>query len=300
MVNLDIPEAWSRLPLPDLTGVLLIVGGLDSGKSTFGRYLYEQQRRLGRLAAFIDGDPGQSALGPPTTLTLWAPAALGPSANTPDVEQALGAENGLIRRWFVGSITPSGHMLEMVVGAGRLVQAARQVGAQVIIYDTSGLIDPNAGGMALKQAKVDLLQPEGVFAIQREQEMKTWLAGLRRSRRTKVYDLAPSPAVRPRDRARRQAYRERRLAAYFEAARPLVVEWPRLAVLPGAPRFRRQQLVAFEDAQGFTLALGIVMEVDPPARRVTLLTPLDSLAGVQALHLGDVLVDAETFHHERL
>lgn len=65
MATLDIPDAWSRLPLPDLTGVLLVVGGADSGKSTFGRYLYEQQRRLGRSVAFIDGDPGQSALGPP-------------------------------------------------------------------------------------------------------------------------------------------------------------------------------------------------------------------------------------------
>ena len=58
--------------------------------------------------------------------------------------------------------------------------------------------------------------------------------------------------------------------------------------------------MAFEDTPGFLVGLGIVIDIDRPLRRVTLLTPLENLEGVDALHLGDILLDPNSFEDEKI
>jgi polynucleotide 5'-hydroxyl-kinase GRC3/NOL9 len=99
------------------------------GKSTFARYLYQRLVIEGKQAAYLDGDPGQSLLGPPTTLTL----ALG-ELGEPGKHGF--PPSGEVRRWFIGSVSPSGHMLPLLVGAARLVRAAFALGGGRV-YDTS-------------------------------------------------------------------------------------------------------------------------------------------------------------------
>jgi polynucleotide 5'-kinase involved in rRNA processing len=77
------------------------------------------------------------------------------------------------------------------------------------------------------------------------------------------------------------------------------VDWGRLAVFPGL-RFVLNGLVALEDADRFTLGLGVVLENNPRARQVTLYTPLGSLDRVDILRLGDLLLDPQTFRDQRL
>jgi len=72
-----------------------------------------------------------------------------------------------------------------------------------------------------------------------------------------------------------------------------------MAVFP-YPAFAMNRLVALEDNDGFTLGLGIVISIDRPARRIHLLTRVHSLAGVNAVRLGDVLVNPNTFQDERI
>lgn len=284
----ELPPAWSQLTLSGLRGTLLVLGAPDVGKSTFARYLYRRLSAETPAVAYLDGDPGQSALGPPTTMTL-----------------ALGLDEESGRRWhrFVGATSPRGplRVLPVLVGAARLIQAAHEAGATTVIYDTSGLVDPAQGGAALKLAQVDPLrvQPAAVFAIQHSYELEALLVPLRRSRRTRIVDLRPAAAARPRQRTDRQAYRARQFARYFATARSLAVNWKVLAVLP-APQFLPNRLVALEDAGGFTLGLGLVRDHDPRAGLVTLFTPLRSTAGVDTLHLGDLTLDPETFRDQPL
>ncbi len=294
---MQAPDEWRALKLEDLSGVLLVIGAPNTGKTTLAGYLFDGLQRLGRKAAFIDGDPGQSALGPPTTLTLVlgpdAPGGLRPVEPGPDPARRQ------TWRYFAGSITPQGHMLPVLVGAARLVQAARDAGAESVIYDTSGLVDPAQGGLALKNAKLDLLRPQAVFAIQGEAELEPLLIPLRRSQRVKLIELRPARAVVRRDANARRQHRARQFGAYFASAHALELEWERMAVFP-YPAFRIHRLAALEDAQGFTLGLGIVTAIDRPARRARLVTPLRSLAGVNAVRLGDVLVNPDTFQDERI
>ena len=267
----------------------MVIGAPDVGKSTFARYLYERLLLEGKKVAFLDGDPGQSMLGPPTSITLAFPH---PGENT-------FPPRGEMRRRFVGSVTPSGHMLQMLVGVARLVQAAFEVGADVVVYDTSGLIDPNQGGIALKLAKIDLLRPEAVFAIQNGSELESLSIPLRRSQRTRLVDVQASPDVHPRDSSDRQAHRAAQFSRYFHSAQQVKVDWTRLPIFP-APRLSLSRLVSFDDIDGFMLGLGLVQEIDRQGHTVKLLTPFNSLERTGWITLGDISLDQTTFRDYRI
>jgi len=68
-MDIDIPREWTQIDFNKLSGTLMVIGGTDVGKSTFARYLYSHLAGRGSKVAFIDGDPGQSNLGPPGTMT---------------------------------------------------------------------------------------------------------------------------------------------------------------------------------------------------------------------------------------
>lgn len=266
-----------------------MLGAPDSGKSTLARYLYGRLCAAGRRAAFLDGDPGQSTLGPPATLTL----ALGLPGD-PSFPPA-----GPCWRRFVGATSPRGHMLPLVVGAARLVERAREAGADVIVYDTSGLVDPAQGGVNLKWAKIELLQPAVAIAIRRGQELEPLLVPLRRLLGGRLVELQPAAGVQTRDLATRQAHRAAQFARYFAGARPLVLDLKQLAVLPG-PVFAFNQVVALEDAAGFLVALGILRRADLQREEVTLWAPNISPSKVAALRAGDLTLDPATYRDQIL
>jgi polynucleotide 5'-kinase involved in rRNA processing len=176
----------------------------------------------------------------------------------------------------------------------RLAEAAHSAGAQVVVHDTSGLVDPRQGGTALKLAEIAILRPSIVVGLQRRSELEALLLPLRRSRRTRVVDLPLSRAVVRRDTEARRAHRAAQFRQHFSAAAVTTVAWGRLAVLP-APGMGRHRLLAFEDVDGAVLGLGIVLSSDAAQRQAEVYTPLSSLARVDVMHLGDLLVDPETF-----
>jgi polynucleotide 5'-hydroxyl-kinase GRC3/NOL9 len=280
-VEIDVHPNWEKLTFASMTGVVLVVGAPDTGKTTFARYLYCRLCEQHERAGFIDGDMGQATLGPPTTMTL----AFG------QLDDAF-PPTGPRYRAFVGDVTPRGHMLPTLVGAHRLVQKAREEGASAVVFDTTGLVGPAQGGGELKRAKIDLLRPVAVVGIQRESELEHLLLPLRLSGRTRVIDLPVSRAARRRLPPARQEHRAAQFRRHFADAHPLEIVWQRLAILPG-PAFTPNHLVALEDKEGFTLALGIVTASD--SNTVVLHTPLSSLDEVNAIRLGDLALDPHSF-----
>ena len=281
-----LPAELNESKLMDLAGLIMVVGASDAGKTTLVRSLVSRLLALQGRVACIDADPGQSRLGPPTTFSL----------------ELLKQSNGhaIKKSWqrFIGSVSPAGHMLQVLAGCGRLVQKARETMDGAIVMDTSGLVDPQKGGVRLKLAKIDLLEPSVLIVLQKAGELEFWVRPLRSARITRVVDIRCAAAVRQRDFSQRQAHREAALRRYFTHAGIRTFYWPDYGVFPD-PSFFRHRLLAFEDRQGFVLKLGIVTGCDIAAKEVSVWTPLTEAQSrrVAVISLGDVVVDPSSFTH---
>jgi polynucleotide 5'-hydroxyl-kinase GRC3/NOL9 len=287
--GIDVPRAWAHLSVEHWRGTVMVVGAPDTGKSTVARYLCRRLAAAGVCAAYLDGDPGQSMLGPPATVGV-----------------ALGAENDdpferptWSQRRFVGAVSPRGHMLPLVTSTARLAEAAWNAGAEVVVHDTCGLIDPHQGGTTLKLAQIALLRPSVLVALQRGSEMESFLVPLRKSRRTRVIDLTLSAAIERRSTEARRARRAAQFAGYFRQAASQEVAWRSVAILPSLI-LDRHRLLALEDADGGMLGLGIILDSDRRLGEMTIYTPLRSLERVDSLYVGDLVLDPSTFEDEPL
>ncbi|MFN3741703.1 MAG: Clp1/GlmU family protein [Anaerolineales bacterium] len=270
--------------------LIMVIGAPDSGKSTLARLIYQELCRQYSCVAYLDGDPGQSILGPPTTLSL-ALNRRGDRAFPP---------RGQLWRRFLGATSPRGHMLPMLVHVHRLVQTARQGGAQVVVYDTCGLVNPSEGGLALKLAEIELLQPSMLIAFQRENELEPILRAAQ-AFAIRIARITPSSQIQPRLPEQRRKYRLERFREYFQSAQMLTFDdLASVSIIASSP-LQPFQLISLEDGKGFLLALGILQE-NITANAVTVLTPLPipKKTHCRILRAGDLILDPSTFQERRI
>jgi polynucleotide 5'-kinase involved in rRNA processing len=193
-----------------LRGVDVLIGGMDSGKSTLARRIAEAGVAEGLTVGVLDADVGQSTIGPPTTVGLRlcrSEADLLP--------EALRQADHLA---FAGSISPQGHLLPLVTGTRLLLDRARAQGAELVVVDTTGLVS-GVYAQLLKFHKVGVLQPELVVGIARGEELEPLLGVIRRFYATDVVTLTIHPDVVPTSVEQRAANREESMRSYF--AEPL-------------------------------------------------------------------------------
>lgn len=276
MTGWYIPPQWVALAAEELRGTVMIVGASDTGKSTLARYLFRELCTRGRLVAYVDTDVGQSTLGLPTTMSLGLARECGDARFPP---------RGPSAAFFVGATTPRGHMLPVLVGAHRLQHRAVDAGADVIIVDTTGLVDKSQGGQALKQWKIELLAPATVVAFHRSSELEPILWPLRRAGRVRCVELSVSPHVLVRSREARIAHRRARLGAYFDGAQTWRVPLRRMSAY-GMERMVPGALMAFQDEAGYCLGLGAVEEVRHLDASCAVRSPVTSLQGVASVRFG--------------
>jgi polynucleotide 5'-hydroxyl-kinase GRC3/NOL9 len=198
--------------------VVLVIGASDTGKTTLTAYLASRLHEAGARTAVIDADLGQSNIGPPGVIGLGI--LPGPISGLSQVPLAA---------YFVGSISPVGHLLPTVVGARRMLDRARSLGAEAIVVDTSGLVLNNVG-RELKERKVEILAPSHIVALRRGTELEPLLHAWRILRRPALLEVAPSPAAQRRTPEERRAYRSARFRHYFRDHRLVTLELARVAL----------------------------------------------------------------------
>ena len=282
--SIHIPQEWQRLDPASLKGTVMVIGRSDTGKTTLARYLFHQLCRHYDKVGFLDCDVGQSTLGLPTTMTL-ALSATAEESNFPSQSEAFS--------YFVGSTSPRGHMLPTVVGACKLQMKAQEMGTEAIVVDTTGLVDRAAGGGALKHWKIELLQPSALVSLARGPELEHILWPWRRDRRVRVYELRVSKYARERDRETRIRYREGRFRNYFGKAGTLNVPI-RSTVVFGIEEMSRGRVLAFQDAEGFALALGVAQEYERNSQTLAVRTPLTSMEEISSIRFGTLRLDPAT------
>lgn len=207
-----IPREWDALiseVIQRRPRVILVMGNIDVGKSFFTTYLANTLLRHGVRVGAIDSDVGQADIGPPTTMGL----------GVFERPVALLHEVPLSHAYFVGSTSPSGHMLEFVVGMKWLVEHGLEK-ADTIVVNTPGWVFGGAG-RALQLHTLELINPELVVALQREDELEHLLASVFSA---KVRRLQVSAKVRPRSPGERASLRAMHLGRYFEGAGKLLLD----------------------------------------------------------------------------
>src|SRR3990172_4611806 len=215
---MTIDPTWSEAVQQALNAkVILIIGETDTGKTSFTTFLANRLVERGLRVGVVDADLGQSDIGPPTTVGL--------GVLTQPVERLGEAE--VIGLHFVGSASPQGHLLPTVIGTKKMVEKALRLGLDKVLVDTSGLIQGELG-RALKQAKIDLVDPDLLLCLERHGECEHILRPYSGGSRPTIVRLAPAPAVKKRSQEERRLHRERTLQAYFHGARTLYLALTRV------------------------------------------------------------------------
>jgi polynucleotide 5'-hydroxyl-kinase GRC3/NOL9 len=236
--------------------------------------------RLGKSVAYLDADVGQSTVGPPATVGLRY------LTQESDLEPlALGRADAL---YFVGSTSPQGHLLPLVVGAARLADQARTTGTDLLLVDTGGLIGGTLG-QVLKFHKVEALGADWVVGFQRGEELEPILGAVRRGLPAEVEALPVPQGVRATTVDERTANRQARLREAFE---PPLHRWkvkPSVFFPQVPPEIDVSSLdgllVGMEDGKGECIGLGVLECRDEGLRMISSVAE-----GAKALRLGSVRV----------
>ncbi len=181
---------------------VMIIGDIDSGKTTFTTYLANKLIESEIRVAVIDADMGQGELGPPTTINLAIP----------EKQFCCLSENEAIHSYFVGRTSPAGIQCRVIAGINFLLEKAVNLGAQIILIDTTGWVF-GSYARELKLVKFYSFKPELIIALQEQDELEHLLQPVKNF---EVIRVSYPEKRRERDRDDRKILRESLFLQYFE------------------------------------------------------------------------------------
>jgi polynucleotide 5'-hydroxyl-kinase GRC3/NOL9 len=284
VVPIDIPAAWAWSAAEIIQHQwrrVLVIGDVDRGKSTYCGFLSQQLLTAGFRVAVVDADIGQKDIGPPATITLGYPAQDQPLE---EVQPAAW--------YFVGTVSPTRHLLPMVVGTRKLVDAAR---APFVVVNTTGFIQ--GVGRVLKGYKIEAIQPHVVVAIAQGAELQPLLRAYRHYR---ILRLLPSESAVAKSPEQRREARKRAFCTYLQTAREVVLPYHKLIaqrrVVPtGAAS---NLLCGLADRRNQGLGLALVNRIDTSGETISLLTPVPA-EKIRVLQYGDLYLRADGHELDR-
>jgi len=223
-VEMTVPPEWnfavnrildSKKPIS-----VIVLGNVDSGKTTFCTFLANKAFLKGYKTAVIDNDLGQSDIGPPTTIGLGF------------LERPVSSlsEVPLHNAFFAGSTSPNGLIDRVIVGSRILLDKALQQGAEVIIVNTSGWI-LGKGARSLKLSLLLSLNPRIIVAIQRESELEHLLKPFQGLLSVEIVRVPTPRIIRARNREERRFIREALYKKYLIGAKTRVISIDKVGLL---------------------------------------------------------------------
>lgn len=184
---------------------VMVMGEVDSGKTSFCVYLVNKALKRKLKVAVIDGDLGQSDIGPPSTIGFCHIRSL-----VRDLFE-LEAENA----YFVGVTSPSSVISKVIDKLTSLKNTVLGTDVDFLILNTDGWVD---GEDAIKY-KTELTRrvaPDVVVGIQRENELAPILSALKD---TKTIAVNSPLVIRKRDREKRKILRQLSYKKYLKGAK---------------------------------------------------------------------------------
>ncbi len=253
-----IPSSWNKtveavLGLPKKPVTVLILGQIDSGKSSFCTYLLNKLFKVKCRVAVLDGDLGQSDIGPSGTVGYGLISK--PVAQLSNLK--------LQNAFFVGVTSPNVAIAEIIEGLAALKTEVLQTSVDFVVINTDGWV---TGDLAIryKTALIQKLKPDVIVGVQVKDELEKLIANLD----IPVITVEPSPFLSPRTAENRKRLREMTYSRYLKGAKlecyPLsqVTVEPRNAI-PKTQLPEKGLLVGLYGKTNIFLGIGVLRKINP-------------------------------------
>ncbi len=248
-----VPRSWRTAVdiLEQLKqGLVMVIGGVDVGKSTLCTFLANELFSRGIRTRLIDADIGQADLGPPTT--IGQSIATDFFYSLPDLRP----ETLL----FVGHTSPSKVEDKLTNCLIQLINHREQL---LTIINTDGwILDRDA--ILYKVNLVEATKPDLVIGIAAEQELQPIISSIT----TRTVDVEVPKVILSRSRSERReirAYGYRRFLS-GGASREMSVEDVRVSLPKESPPLQewglndlQNLIVGLLDEKGYLLQIGVLL-----------------------------------------
>jgi len=194
-----IPSSWREsaeqlFELENKRTTVMVLGTVDSGKSSFCTYLINKALSEKRKVAVLDGDLGQSDIGPPSAIAYAVVSK--PITDLFNLQ----ARNA----YFIGE-TSAGNVTDgMIRGLSLLKSEITARELEFLVINTDGWTEGESAA-DYKLKIIEELNPDLVFFVQQKDELAPILNCVSELRKITVE--SPS-AIRQRDREKRKSLRE--------------------------------------------------------------------------------------------
>ncbi len=216
-----IPQSWNKsseelLSFQTKPVVAIVLGATDSGKTSFCTYIVNRLLNEKKNVAILDGDLGQSDIGPPCTVAYTLPAK--PLTDLFNLK----AKNAS----FIGATSPNGATDKVIESLALLKEEALSSNPDFVIVNTDGWFEGEEA-VKYKVQLVSKINPNIVFCIQKNNELAPILGTLEKS--TMIIVDSPT-VVDQRSREKRKNLRELGYVKYLRNAKvqSYPMDWARI------------------------------------------------------------------------
>jgi len=215
-----IPENWTKTVGEIVSEAkaanpftVMVMGEVDSGKTSFCTSLANMAIKEKLKVAVIDGDLGQSDIGPPSTIGYSILDKCVKDLFDVDAENA----------YFIGLTSPGAATTKVIEGLSKLKDEVTKRKAELIIINTDGWIE-GEDAASYKLRLVESLKPQVVVGIQQSDELLHILTGIGNA---KVYTVDSPSAIKKRDREKRRILRELSYKKYLRGGKiqSFLISW---------------------------------------------------------------------------
>jgi polynucleotide 5'-hydroxyl-kinase GRC3/NOL9 len=251
------PSSWNTtveaiLSLQKRPAVVMILGASDCGKSSLCTYLVNKLIDGKSKVAILDGDLGQSDIGPSATV--------GYGLTSKQISELYDLR--LKNAFFVGVTSPLTSLSKTIEGLVTMETEILKGQVDFVLINTDGLVD---GEIAVKY-KVDLvksLKPDIIIGIQKQGELTPLINCLE----IPVFIVEPSFALNPRTPEERKHLREMTYARYLKNAKLQIYPKSQVTIDPRNAIPKNQEpekgiLVGLYGRGSKFLGIGVLREVN--------------------------------------
>jgi len=204
-----VPSSWDEAAKEilslDKPLTVMVIGGMDSGKTSFCTFLVNEAVMKKWRTSVIDADLGQSDVGPPSTVGFNFVTEPVKDLFEIDAQDAV----------FVGSTSPSGAINKVIEGLTQLKDKVIEAGVDFLVINTDGWVEGEEAA-AYKVRLAEKVGSSAVVGMQRGNELTPILDALHG---VKVLVIDSPQLIQPRNREKRKVLRELSYKKYLKGAK---------------------------------------------------------------------------------